>query len=79
MNKYQKLESKIFKIVKQTICRSIAEGRTFFNHKDYQYINSNKGRRNYLMDQRKDIKSVAKERNTSVYKVMQSELAWLRK
>ncbi len=79
MNKYQKLESKIYKEVKKIICRSIASGSTIFSKEDYQRINSNEGRRNYLYDQRKEIKSVAKERNTSVYKVMQRELTWLRK
>jgi len=79
MNKYQKLESKIYKRVKKTVCQSIASGCMIFNHKDYQYVSSNKGRRNYLIDQRKDIKEVAKKNSKNVYEVMQGELNFWKK
>ncbi len=79
MNKYQKLESKIYKRVKKTVYQSIASGCMIFNHKDYQYVNSNKGRRNYLIDQRKDIKKIAKLYSQSVYEVMQGELDYWNK
>ncbi|WP_304341587.1 hypothetical protein [Metaclostridioides mangenotii] len=79
MNKYQKMESKIFKEIKKIIDRSIASGGFIFNHIDYQRINSNEGRRNYLIDLRKDIKRASKICNMSIYEVMQSELEWLRR